>query len=383
MDVEKLAANPLRRTDQTPMKVVFRTDASVQIGTGHVMRCLTLAHALRERGAQCAFLCRDHPGHLIESIAQRGHPVITLPRSERGHTHTTGAPLAHAAWLGVDWQHDAADCQSAIAGLQLDWLVVDHYALDRRWESALRHAAKRLMVIDDIADRAHDCDLLLDANLGRHTEDYAPHVAKTTTQLIGPTYALLRPEFSAWRAQSLARRQRPSLKRLLIGMGGTDPHNMTSAVLAALERASLPAHIELTVLMGQQAPGLQQVKSLIQNMARSAQLLIDTPHVAEIMSESDLMIGASGGTAWERCCLGLPCLLTVIADNQITAARHLQQAGAALVFHKADELANLIADPRICGSEPSLLKQLSDAAARITDGKGAERVIEHMEWAHD
>lgn len=365
------------------MKVVFRTDASVQIGTGHVMRCLTLAHALRERGAQCTFLCRDQPGHLIESIAQHGHHVITLPKCERGHTHTSDMPLAHTAWLGVDWQQDVADCQSALAELQLDWLVVDHYALDRSWESAMRHVTQRLMVIDDIADRPHDCDLLLDANLGRDATDYSPHVAETTIRLIGPAYALLRAEFTAWRAQSLARRQRPSLRRVLIGMGGTDPHNMTSAVLASLEHASLPAHIELTVLVGQHAPGLQEVQSLIQSMSYPARLLVDTPHVAEIMSESDLMIGASGGTAWERCCLGLPCLLTVIADNQITAARHLEQAGAALVFHKADELANLITDPRICGSEPALLKQMGDAAAQITDGKGAERVIQHMEWAHD
>jgi len=165
------------------MHIVFRTDASVQIGTGHVMRCLTLADALRDTGAKCIFICRLHKGNLVDLIHQRGHTSMTLA-TRTAPSADAQDTLPHEVWLGSDWASDAAETAQCLGLLCVDWLIVDHYALDERWETILRPYCKRLMVIDDLADRTHDCDLLLDQNLGRTLEDYQPHLPHTTTALI-------------------------------------------------------------------------------------------------------------------------------------------------------------------------------------------------------
>ena len=187
------------------MHIVFRTDASLQIGTGHVMRCLTLAQALLERGAQCSFICREHPGNLIDLIRQRGFLVYAL-RCDQDWVVQENTP-SHAGWLGADWQADAEESKVGAAKTAIDWLIVDHYALDRRWEHAMRAHCRHIMVIDDLADRPHDCDLLLDQNLGRNLKDYDGLLEGKAKTLIGPQYALLRHEFLALRAQSIGRRQ--------------------------------------------------------------------------------------------------------------------------------------------------------------------------------
>lgn len=199
------------------MNVVFRVDASLLIGSGHVMRCLSLADALRDRGGECHFICRDHPGHLNDLIARRGYSVHSLAAAEGG---VAVSGLVHGAWLGVGQEQDASEAALILNELKPDWLVIDHYALDIRWEQQLVRYCKKLMVIDDLADRVHACDLLLDQNLGRAREDYVALLPASGKALIGPEYALLRPEFAALRDYSLQRRRQPRLENILISMGG-------------------------------------------------------------------------------------------------------------------------------------------------------------------
>jgi UDP-2,4-diacetamido-2,4,6-trideoxy-beta-L-altropyranose hydrolase len=247
------------------MKVVFRVDASLLIGIGHVMRCLTLADALKTQGALCYFISREHPGHLLDVIEQRGYQVNRL---EAPLTHAINeSELTHAAWLGSTWETDATDTAAILADLQPDWLVVDHYALDHRWEGALAPHYRKLLVIDDLADRPHRCDLLLDQNLGRQPQDYVGLVPTHCQVLTGSQYALLRPEFAALRPYSLQRRQaQPALRQLLISMGGVDQPNATGQVLQALKTCALPADCRITVVMGLAAPRLQNVQELARQM---------------------------------------------------------------------------------------------------------------------
>lgn len=240
------------------MRIAFRADASLQIGTGHVMRCITLADALRERGAKSTFICRPHTGHLLDLIKQRGHETIALTPAD--NSFIAPADPFHAKWLGTDWASDAMQTQQALGDQVADWLVVDHYGLDRRWEKVMRSQAQRIMVIDDLADRPHDTDLLLDQNLGRQAHDYGGLLSRHTQTLIGPTYALLRPEFAQWREHSLQRRAQPKLKNLLITMGGVDHDNATGKVLDALTHCELPTELRITVVMGPTAPGWRKCK---------------------------------------------------------------------------------------------------------------------------
>lgn len=370
------------------MKVAFRTDASLQMGSGHVMRCLTLADALKAQGAQCHFISREHPGNLLEVIRQRGHDVTGLPAAL--HQSPTATPnasdatreLAHAAWLGCDWETDAQQTRAVLSTLQPNWLVVDHYALDQRWEVVLQPHYQKLMVIDDLADRAHDCDLLLDQNLGRQPQDYAGLVPVTCQVLTGPHYALLRPEFAALRDNSLKRRsnsQHKQIKHLLITMGGVDMPNATGQVLEALKACPLPADCHITVVMGATAPWLNQVRELAEQMPWPTSVLVNINDMAQRMVDSDLAIGAAGSTSWERCCLGLPTLMLVLADNQKEAAKYLEQAGAANCLALDYQLQQQIQDRFQCLlTQREKLGQMSIQAREIADGRGVERIVAVM-----
>lgn len=358
------------------MHIVFRTDASLQIGTGHVMRCLTLADALHERGAQSTFICRPHVGHLLDLIQQRGHTTIALTPAD--DTFTVPADPCHSKWLGTDWASDAKQTHQALGGQVVDWLVVDHYALDRRWEQVLRAHTRRIMIIDDLADRPHDCDLLLDQNLGRQAQDYGGLLSPHTQTLIGPANALLRPEFAQWREISLQRRKNPELKQLLITMGGVDQANVTSQVLAALKNCELPADLTITVVMGPTAPWLKAIQTEALAMPRPTRVLAGVNNMAQLMAESDLCIGAAGSTSWERCCLGLPTFILILAPNQQSGALTLHAQGAALTAENMQELAKHFSKIFKPATPDASLSKMSITAAKLVLGNGANRVVELM-----
>lgn len=364
------------------MKIVFRTDASLLIGTGHVMRCLTLAEALRARGAECHFICREHPGNLLEHLRCKGYAVHALLPAE----HADGAPsvsvadLAHARWLGGSQAEDAAECAQLLRELQPDWLVVDHYALDARWERELKAYCQKLMVIDDLADRPHQCDLLLDQTYGRACDEYSPWVSPGCTVLCGAQYALLRQEFCALRASSLQKRASPQLQCLLISMGGVDRDNVTGQVLDALRSSSLPEGCRVVVVMGASAPWLAEVHEVAANMPWSTEVRVGVENMAQLMADSDLAIGAAGSTSWERCCLGLPAVMLVLADNQRKVAQGLAQAGAVLLLQDATSIAEAL--PALLDElmlSTGKLSAMSRVAAAIVDGRGVESMIAHLE----
>ena len=374
------------------MDIVFRTDASLQIGSGHVMRCLTLAEELRARGAQCHFISRAHPGHLFDIIRQRGFTVTALPAGfQLRHTNAPAgiAPtlqIEHAAWLGCDWQTDADQTSAILATLQPDWLITDHYALAQPWEAVVKPHYKKLMVIDDLADRPHSCDLLLDQNLGRQQKDYA-HLVPTHCQVLtGPHYALLRPEFAALRDYSLQRRAKASqLTKLLITMGGVDQTNATGQVMQALQTCALPADCRITVVMGLTAPWSKNIRELAAQMPWPTAVEVNVDDMAQRMADTDLAIGAAGSTAWERCCLGLPAIVLVLAKNQIESSKALQVGKLAVVvplfnnprIELVEAFTTGLHDVRVNYTETSR------KCAVTCDGLGAQRLADLMETIHD
>jgi UDP-2,4-diacetamido-2,4,6-trideoxy-beta-L-altropyranose hydrolase len=364
------------------MNVAFRADASLQIGAGHVMRCLTLADALQENGVTCRFICREYDGHLIDLVTDRGYPVHALPRQDEFIQSETD-DLAHARWLGVDWATDAQQTQHALGDQVVDWLILDHYALDYRWGQKLRLLSKKIMVIDDLADRPHQCELLLDQNLGRQPQDYANLVPAHCKVLTGPQYALLRPEFAALRSYSLQRRQQPALKRVLITMGGVDQFNVTCQVLQALRSCALPQDCCFSVVVGLDSPWLQQVRAVAVDMPWPTEVLVNISDMAQRMADSDLAIGAAGSTSWERCCLGLPTLLVVLADNQRFGARALQEAQAALFIGDVSDISIKLPLAINASVSQHWLLEMSTVTAAITDGGGVEKVLKAMRILDD
>lgn len=365
------------------MKVFFRTDASVQIGIGHVMRCLTLADALRANGVECIFICREHDGNLLEKISQRGYDAKSLPNDVRETNISIPVDFnksRYTSWLGVDWSTDAVQTKLAIGEPMVDWIIVDHYAIDVRWESSMRSICRKLMVIDDLADRLHDCDLLLDQNLGRIPSDYKSLLSGRCIILAGPHYALLRPGFSEYRDYSLRRTNPLKAKRLLITMGGIDQGNATGKILEVLGECSLPKGYKITVIMGEFAPWLSQVQLLATQMPWPTEVKINIDNMAELMANSSIAIGAAGSTSWERCCLGLPTLVFSLAENQIQIAKNLELTGACIYLGNLNgrnllrlryKLAQLL-------SSPDEVYNLSKNAHSIVDGLGVERVYQAL-----
>ena len=364
------------------MRVAFRCDASLQIGSGHVMRCLTLAEALRLRGHECRFICRDLPGQMVRQITTAGFAVTVLPAPSDEFAPTTKAPF-HAEWAEVPWQTDAAQTCGALAA-GCDWLVLDHYAFDAQWQKAVRPAAAQIMVIDDLADRSHAADMLLDQNLGRHPADYAPLLPDAAERLIGPRFALLRPEFERARPQSLARRKACGfvLEHLLIFMGGMDLPDITGRALAALATGALPSIRQISVVMGPSAPALDTVRKMAGTMPVPTRVLVGVADMAALMAEADLAIGAAGGTAWERCVLGLPSLIVVMAHNQQQGAAALANSGTALILGAVEDpdlgLALIHAISGL-SRDPDALATLSARAAGVADGLGVVRMARAME----
>ena len=377
------------------MKFLIRADASLQIGSGHIMRCLTLAQQLRQHNHHITFICRTNLGHLAPLIRQQGFDCIELPPPSNvvpfGTKRQPENPAditAHAAWLGTSQAQDLADCAPYIRRLAPDWIICDHYALSAAWQRAARQIChSKIMVIDDIHDRTHDADLLLDQNHAHHASDYAHLVPPSCYILAGTRYALLRDEFAQHRAASLQNRtahRQPENQNILINLGGVDKDNHTLAVLQALSdyvSGSLKtdtAPFRATIIMGATAPHLASVQHYAAHAPYPSQVIANANNMAALMSQATWAIGAAGSTSWERCALGLPTLLITIADNQRSIAAQLQSAGAAIALE-----ASQIHSPAFQAAlahlmQPENQHRLSQAAAQLCDAHGAARVAQHI-----
>jgi UDP-2,4-diacetamido-2,4,6-trideoxy-beta-L-altropyranose hydrolase len=316
------------------MLIVFRTDASLDIGTGHVIRCLTLAEKLKDNGALVHFVCRTHEGHLCSLIEQRGFTVSRL-------SVTTTDPVvdvehSHRHWLGSSWQEDAHDTSEILSSLDAKpaWLVVDHYALDHQWQKQQRALVDHLLVIDDLADREHDCDLLLDQNLVENFQHrYVGLAPDYCSFLLGPQYALLQPIYAELHDCTPCREG--SVKRVLVFFGGADTANLTGLALKALMELE-EVDVMVDVVVGRTCPHKKLIYEMAQN-SQNVRVHDSLPSLAPLIAQADLAIGGGGTATWERLCLGLPSLVITLADNQKPIADILHRLGLIyLVGHIGD-----------------------------------------------
>lgn len=357
------------------MKAVFRVDASRQIGTGHIMRCLTLADALKDKGVYCKFICRAHTGNLSDLVTNRGHAIYQLPRPVR-KLEIRESILTHSSWLGVDWELDAAQTLRAIGDEEFHWLIVDHYGLDYRWERKIRLLSRRIMVIDDLADRKHDCNLLLDQNFGSSEKKYSDLLPLNCKQLHGSTFALLNPSYAKRRYQ--ASKRDGEIRQVLIYFGGgADPSNLTGKAFQAFQSPEL-ANIKLDIVVGSAYSHKRQLEEAVYRRG-NATTHTNLPHLADLMFRADLAIGAAGATTWERCCMSLPTILVSCALNQDATANAVSQAGAALLVADNEILSSKI-EQLVTNLMQNQAKYLlmSARAGALCDGLGSARVCKEL-----
>lgn len=335
------------------MRIAFRTDANTQIGSGHVMRCLTLADALREHGCDVHFLCSVNAAALGDLIRERGHS-LHLIAAPSAHAIESGAP-PHSHWLASSQADDAMASSAILAKLNVGGLVVDHYALDYRWETVARRYVSRILVVDDLADRVHDCDLVLDQNFycNAHRR-YDALVPDACERLLGPAHALLRPEFNE--ARTLASPRSTDVKRILVFFGGFDPQNYTGVALQALRMlSSSPAACD--VVIGRAHPARDSIARQCAGLF-DCRLHMQVSNMAELMASADLAVGAGGSATLERCFLGLPTLAVDVADNQRAMLRDLDECGHIRHLGSADSVTAV-------SLANSLDRFISDATLRV------------------
>jgi UDP-2,4-diacetamido-2,4,6-trideoxy-beta-L-altropyranose hydrolase len=354
-------------------RVLLRADASSQMGMGHAQRCLVLAAALQRRGVQTRLLTRDLGFDLAPRAQAMGIELQQLPAST---AQASGDRVPHAAWAGVAWSRDAQECIAAARGWAPDWVVVDHYSFDARWhEQVAASLGCRMAVIDDLADRAVWADLLLDQNPHPdHRLKYAGRLARATTLLGGPRFALLAEAYAFAQPIEI----RPEVSSIGIFMGGSDSADHSSvAIRACREHAGFDGHIEVAITSAH--PRRMQLL----DMARSSDLRVsvDLPDLLGFHSRHDLQIGAGGGATWERCCFGVPTLGIVVADNQAVTLPALAEQGAVELYRASCEVdpAALAAHLRPLLADESRRRALSLRARAVCDGQGARRVALKLE----
>ena len=361
-------------------RMVIRCDASLSIGSDHVMRCRTLARELRRRHAAITFLCRHQPGDLISLLAQE-FPVLTLPEQTLVPCGGLQGRALYQARLGCSQEHDADQCLEALAGAGIasaSWLVVDHYGLDASWEARLRSglrgaASTKLLVIDDLADRPHEADLLVDPNLfGEATEArYQGLVPPHCRQLLGPHYALLGAEYALLHPLVPARNE---LSRVLVFFGGDDPANFTGRAVEALMAPEL-AHLETDVVLGSQSRHRQGVA---EQVGRRPHTTLHGPpeSLAGLIARADLAICAGGTGTWERACLKLPSLVVAMAENQLSFSEALHQACHQQVLGDAASVTTEQIRQALLARAAEPFN--AEAGPALADGWGAPRLATAM-----
>jgi UDP-2,4-diacetamido-2,4,6-trideoxy-beta-L-altropyranose hydrolase len=347
-------------------RIAFRTDANSEIGTGHFMRCLTLADALKKDEVEICFVARELPTHLIQMLQERNIVFYSLPMVKAEEPDE----LPHSQWLKTSQHQDATQTIEALGAIKLDWLVVDHYALDQRWERSLRDVTNKIMVIDDLADRQHDCDVLLDQNFYQNMDTrYVGKVPSHCHLLLGPSYALLREEFRKLRQH--AKPRTGAIKILLVSFGGVDAQNYTRLALDAIVASKLQCDVD--VVVGQQHPNLQDVEMLCKTHHYACH--VQTHQMAALMVKADLAIGAGGTAIWERCCMGLPSICISTADNQEQQVADLMSENLIVALQKNQDISASIKHALVkLKGDASRLSAMSKSVYEWVDGNGIGKV---------
>jgi UDP-2,4-diacetamido-2,4,6-trideoxy-beta-L-altropyranose hydrolase len=334
----------------------MRADASVAMGTGHVMRCFALAQAWQDAGGGAVF-----------AMAQ-----VTLAIEERLQRESIEVKRLKAKAGSAD---DAQETIALARDEQACWVVVDGYCFGADYQAALKHAGLKVLFIDDNGHAGHySADLVLNQNAHANEASYSNRDA-STRMLLGPRFAMLRREFTSWREW---KRETPTIARkVLVTMGGSDPENLTQRVVEAILS---DGDFETTIVAGGSNPHLAKLRQLVSNSGRAVQLLENASNMPELMADADVAVAGAGTTGWEMCFLGLPALLIVLADNQQGVADELGKLGIAVHLGHASDLTGsaIAAQLQSLADAPAVRREMSQRGRALVDGRGAERVVRAM-----
>jgi len=358
------------------MRIAIRVDASREIGTGHLRRCLSIAEALTALGAEVRFVIRR-----LDEVAQAASgaspfPVDWLPAPDGDQATVEADAWSHLHWAGIDPSADAAQTVEALLAWSPALVIVDHYAFDARWHDQVREGLGcRMMAIDDLGDRALAVDVLLDANLADHAQKYAGRLAARTHVLGGPRFATLGDVYKSQPPCAFS----PIVRSIGVFMGGTDPGGASALALLACREAGFAGPME--VVSTSANPHLPDLRTACEADG-GVTLTLDLPDLAAFYARHDLQIGGGGTANYERCRMGAPGVAITLAANQLAVVPRLAERGAlrAARLEGGPDWPGLENAPRLADAvraliaDPDARRQLSEKGRALVDGRGSERI---------
>lgn len=352
--------------------ILFRVDSGHRIGSGHVMRCITIANELRRNfDVTPIFATVAHEGHVISKIEENGHNVHELHRSRSRIYGDHEKPPSHAPWLDSSWDYDAAQTRQLIRDLDPMKVVVDHYALDSEWERSAIQDIEKTFILDDLADRKHHTLELVDHTLRRKSLDYKDLVPKECKLHIGLNYAILRPEFLVARKSKIRGSIDQGVKKVLVSMGGVDTENHTQKVLSALIALPNFSTLEIDVVCGATAKNVEVLEREVCSLYSNVTLSVGVTDMSKRMLQADMAISSIGATTWELFCLGVPTVFLPIAENQVWHSKNISKSQLGKVIGVQDDLPHEI-DQFMKNHKNR--QRISKQTAELVDGNGASRI---------
>ena len=354
----------------------IRADASPVIGTGHFVRCMNLAKFLIKRDAEVTFISRNVGSDLNKQIMAAGCRVIDLQLQSNSSNQS---PDDYATWLGANERDDISQCLSLISDNEDFSIIVDHYGVNQEWLGIAKKECSQLIVLDDLAERKLDVDVVINQNLGWTAADYANLVEQETKLLLGPRYAIIDENYSTVRQKLDRSFESEDPLRVLISLGGSDIENVSGKVARVLEEMQRKHDFVVTIVVGSLNPNSNDLHELCQRSGGKIVLIQGANNLVDAYASHDIAVGAIGGSSWERCCLGLPTILVPIAENQKPAASKLHDAGAGILLDSSSDQFGLeLCNTLIRLANPEVRKQISNIAADVCDGSGGKRVVNEI-----
>lgn len=353
------------------MNFVFRVDASRLIGSGHLMRCLSLADELKIRDNNILFVSSKDNGNLNKIISDREHEVYEIPSIPIKLKNSSNFSGENNSRINID----AKLTIKAIENIKVDWLIVDHYFLDYKWELELKKYVEAILVIDDLANRKHNCNILLDQNFfGNETHNrYENLINKECLTLLGPKYSILSKEYRE--VQYTLKKRNGLISRVLIFMGAVDSKGQTVQALKALSKDELQ-YLSVDVVIGRANKDKNQILSIASNR-KNTKIYNALPSLFELMQKADLMLCSGGATTWERCSLGLPAIVYISSENQRRFSELLAKDDVQVLIESSNHISNQDWFLKICelSKDYDKLKKMSKLCSKIVDGKGVNRLL--------
>ena len=356
------------------MRIVFRVDVSLVSGFGHLSRCLTLARSLMDKNHEVIFISRQFISRSYDQITDNHFKSIILTKPSKLDIKNHES---YKNWLGVSSQKDAEETIDICKNLgKIDWLIIDHYGINKDWHQLLREHVRNILVIDDLANRDLDCDLLLNQSYEFNPKAYDNLLPDSTRKLIGSDYVLMRKEFYYLREQAkFKRKEQKNINDIIIFFGTIGDKNLTLNALNAIDEIAWDKEPNIRLILGRDSPYMEELEYKLQSYRLSCELLSNVLNMESLLLEADIAIGAGGMNSWERCCLGLPTLITLSAENQKDNITSLQKSGSVRYWASSNDLKDHLTK---MANDYSMVSEMSNNAFKVCDGNGTDRVTREM-----